>query len=89
MRIIGEFEMKWKLIAALLVLGALLAGDAVHAQGGNDARRKAMKERREGKLKAGDPAADFTLQSPDGKKVFKLSSFKGKKPVVLVFGSYT
>jgi cytochrome oxidase Cu insertion factor (SCO1/SenC/PrrC family) len=44
---------------------------------------------REGTLKVGDPAPDFTLKSPDGKTTFTLSAFKGKKPVVLVFGSYT
>jgi hypothetical protein len=35
------------------------------------------------------PAPDFTLKSPDGKTTITLSSFKGKKPVVLVFGSFT
>ena len=41
------------------------------------------------KLKVGDVAPDFTLKSVDGKETVKLSSFKGKKPVLLVFGSYT
>jgi len=40
-------------------------------------------------LKVGDVAPDFTLKSPDGKTEQTLSSFKGKKPVALVFGSYT
>jgi AhpC/TSA family/EF hand len=35
------------------------------------------------------PAPDFTLKSPDGKTTITLSDFKGKKPVVLVFGSFT
>ena len=81
--------MKLQLFTTLLVLGALLTGGTAHAQRANNARQKAMKQRKEGKLKVGDAATDFTLDSPDGKKAFKLSSFKGKKPVVLVFGSYT
>ncbi|HEY3321438.1 MAG TPA: hypothetical protein VGP72_13285 [Planctomycetota bacterium] len=45
--------------------------------------------RRPDKLNEGDAAPDFTLKSPDGKQTFQLSALKGKKPVVLVFGSYT
>ena len=41
------------------------------------------------KAAEGDEAPDFTLKSPDGKTSFTLSAFKNKKPVVLVFGSYT
>jgi len=34
-------------------------------------------------------APDFTLQSPDGKKSLTLSDYGGKKPVALIFGSFT
>jgi hypothetical protein len=34
-------------------------------------------------------APDFTLKSPDGKTTITLSDFKGKKPVALIFGSFT
>ncbi|MFO0966100.1 MAG: hypothetical protein U0793_11030, partial [Gemmataceae bacterium] len=34
-------------------------------------------------------APDFTLPTQDGKKQITLSDFRGKKPVVLVFGSFT
>lgn len=44
---------------------------------------------REGTLKVGDEAPAFALKSPDGKTTFTLAEHKGKKPVVLVFGSYT
>jgi peroxiredoxin len=40
-------------------------------------------------LKAGDRAPDFTLSDPSGKREVTLSNFQGKKPVVLIFGSYT
>jgi peroxiredoxin len=42
--------------------------------------------------KVGADAADFKLYRLDDKKQenpVKLSDFKGKKPVVLIFGSYT
>jgi acetyl esterase/lipase len=46
-------------------------------------------ERQRDTLKVGDPAPDFTLPDPAGKKKVTLSGFKGKKPVVLIFGSFT
>jgi hypothetical protein len=44
---------------------------------------------RQGSLKAGDEAPDFTLETYDKASRVQLSEFRGKKPVVLVFGSYT
>ena len=39
--------------------------------------------------KAGELAPDFDLSDVTGKISVRLSDFRGKKPVVLVFGSYT
>jgi EF hand len=39
------------------------------------------------KLEAAAP--DFMLRSPDEKKTVTLSDYRGKKPVVLIFGSFT
>ena len=44
---------------------------------------------RAGHLKVGDLAPDFSLHSADKESRIQLSSFRGQKPVVLVFGSYT
>ena len=44
---------------------------------------------RAGQVRVGDMAPDFSLESPDHKSSFRLSSLRGEKPVVLVFGSYT
>ena len=44
---------------------------------------------RGGALKAGDPAPDFRLQAYDKSSLVQLSSFRGDRPVVLIFGSYT
>jgi hypothetical protein len=37
----------------------------------------------------GQTAPDFTLPTHDGKSKVRLSEFRGRKPVVLVFGSFT
>jgi hypothetical protein len=44
---------------------------------------------RKGNLQVGDAAPDFSLPTADKKSSVAVSSFRGQKPVVLVFGSYT
>jgi hypothetical protein len=44
---------------------------------------------RAGPVQAGDQAPDFRLPTLDRKERVQLSSFRGKQPVVLVFGSFT
>jgi hypothetical protein len=44
---------------------------------------------REGKLAPGDAAPDFRLPTLDHSTTVQLSSYRGVRPVVLVFGSYT
>lgn len=44
---------------------------------------------RRGILVEGDVAPDFTLPTLDRRQSLTLSSFRGERPVVLVFGSYT
>lgn len=44
---------------------------------------------RGGTLHVGEAAPDFTLPTADKKSEVRLSSFRGRVPVVLVFGSYT
>lgn len=39
--------------------------------------------------RVGEPAPDFSLVAKDGKGTVRLSDYRGKKPVVLIFGSYT
>jgi hypothetical protein len=47
------------------------------------------KSARSGHLKTGNSAPDFTLPLLDHSSQVTLSSFRGVRPVVLVFGSYT
>ena len=58
---------------------------------GADAGRRAGAEGEEGYdgPVEGSEAPDFTLRPPGGGDPVTLSSFKGDKPVALVFGSYT
>lgn len=42
-----------------------------------------------GRAALGKPAPDFEIAALDGKSKFKLSDNFGKKPTVLIFGSYT
>jgi hypothetical protein len=44
---------------------------------------------RAGRLQVGDEAPDFSLRSHDRGDRVVLSAFRGNRPVVLVFGSYT
>jgi peroxiredoxin len=39
--------------------------------------------------KVGEAAPDFTLYDPSGEQAVTLSELVGKKPVALVFGSFT
>lgn len=51
--------------------------------------RPNARQRKSAALKIGDIAPTFKLKSLDGKTETDLASFAGKKPVVLIFGSYT
>lgn len=44
---------------------------------------------RAGTVNVGDQAPDFILATLDKSSHVQLSSFRGKQPVVLIFGSYT
>lgn len=77
--------MRLSLLLCVLLCSAALSGAG---EGKRDVRREDL--RREGALKVGDAAPDFSLASPDGKTTLALSTLlKNQKPVVLVFGSYT
>jgi hypothetical protein len=44
---------------------------------------------RRGAARTGEMAPDFSLPTVDRKTEVRLASFRGQRPVVLVFGSYT
>lgn len=47
------------------------------------------KSARGGRVGPGDAAPDFRLPTLDHQETVHLASFRGSRPVVLVFGSYT
>ncbi len=68
--------------AAILILGVLTMTLSSAKPGG-------MRERKDNAPKVGDTAPDFRLSILDSEDEVTLSSFKTKKNVVLIFGSYT
>ncbi|MCX6909712.1 MAG: redoxin domain-containing protein [Verrucomicrobia bacterium] len=70
------------LTIALLVAANAALGQQRPGQHGGDLRMPDT-------LRVGDAAPDFKLKTKDGSREVTLSSFKGKRPVVLVFGSFT
>ncbi|MDF1667720.1 MAG: hypothetical protein P1V97_38640 [Planctomycetota bacterium] len=80
---------QYLIFTSILAIFTLQMPPAV-AQGRRGGPGKGSMDRREdGTLKEGQKAPDFNLKKVDTKKKGKLSTFRGKKPVVLIFGSYT
>jgi hypothetical protein len=73
------------------LIDPFVAADAFAGQTVTDGEmgRKLMQARGKKVPRVGQIAPDFNLRSPDGKQSTRLSSFRGKKPVVLIFGSHT
>jgi len=85
---------RWSAGRIILVLAtaAILSPPVTAQPRHKDDMRRMMKGHKNAKdaaPKVGDDAPNFKLEMHDGDKVVELSSLKGKKPVVLVFGSYT
>lgn len=52
-------------------------------------KMRAERDKDDGAPKVGETAPALKLKTRDGKTEWDLASFRGKKPVVLFFGSYT
>ena len=52
-------------------------------------RARRIEMENEEQLEIGDMAPTFKLKSLDGKDETDLEKFRGKKPVILFFGSYS
>jgi hypothetical protein len=72
----------WLLKLGVSFVSLLLGSSTLEAQ--RPGSRRAPDQLREG-----DMAPDFKLSMVDGKRQVRLSSFRGKKSVALIFGSYT
>ena len=85
----GDPSFRYKVLLAAGLSILLLSVETIVAQNRGSSSRWRRDRMPETRLKVGDMAADFTLQTPDSRKKVSLSSYRGKRPVVLVFGSYT
>lgn len=79
---------KLALAAALLFCGFATAQDDKSSED-RSAKIRERVSKDDGAPKVGDAAPTFKLKSLDGKNETDIASFKGKRPVVLFFGSYT
>ena len=68
-------------IAAAAGILVATAADAQRRRPGGNAEA--------GALRAGQYAPTFELKSLDGEDTFDLRTFRGERPVILFFGSYT
>ncbi|MHB8525093.1 MAG: hypothetical protein ACYDD2_02910 [Candidatus Acidiferrales bacterium] len=83
---------KWVIGGALLLLLAAYFVLAHFMGGPGDVYgflRYALPQWREGNLHVGDRAPDIRAYTLDGKTAFYLHDRIGKRPLVLIFGSYT
>lgn len=82
-----------KIHLAILTLAVFLAGCASSRIKPppllNEKRGPQGDLRRVDTVHVGDIAPDFKLKTLDGKRTIQLRQFRGKRPVVLIFGSYT
>ena len=84
--------MKWTGISVAVVLVAAYVALSVMAGGPKDALymvRYALPYMHRGVLQVGDAAPDAALVALDGKTRFRLRNHLARRPLVLVFGSFT
>ncbi len=86
MQIIGNMMRFFKATLWSLFLTALF-GNFVYPQQSTATMREMMND--EGAPAIGELAPVFMLKSLDGRTEFELQSYRGEKPVILYFGSYT
>ena len=76
----------------LILMGTTLALTLTTFVAEVDAQRRQGRRARtadQNALIVGEMAPDFQLKSLEGESETQLSSFRGEKPVILFFGSYT
>ncbi|MCH7700717.1 MAG: hypothetical protein IID37_03415 [Planctomycetes bacterium] len=88
-------SMKRRQLAMFALIIMTVAGGVAAQQPSRDRDRRGRRDRQRStertgsSPKAGEQAPPFTLKSVDGKQETNLASFRGKRPVILFFGSYT
>lgn len=81
-----------KLAAVAAVIGlTCMSATALAQRGGERPQRGDRASQRQGNqpLHVADRAPEFALKSLDGKSETDITQFRGKRPLILFFGSYT
>lgn len=87
---LSEEEFGNRMTAVRLLMGQGQAARETPKMKSKDTEdEKPKKKKGKPALKVGDVAPPFNLDSLDGKSKTELAQFKGSKPVILIFGSYT
>jgi hypothetical protein len=84
--------LKWTAGIVLLLVVAAFVGLSIMAGSPKDAVgmvRYALPHMRRGNLKVGDDAPDARILAVDGVTHFHIRERAGKRPLMIVFGSYT
>ncbi len=86
--------MRKKSLAVICVGAVLVTLSSLQAQEEQDQKRQQPPREKRAAVndnapKVGDKAPTFVLKSLDGETETDLTAFRGDKPVVLLFGSYT
>jgi hypothetical protein len=84
--------LKWTAIVLVAVLAVAFGVGCYFMGGPRDLYgflRYALPQWHSGNLRVGDPAPDAMLYSLDGHSTFRLRDHIGRRPLVLILGSYT
>jgi len=79
-------------ISGAMVASTALAQRSTSGRPERASRSQSSKETRKPRrpaLQIGDLAPTFKLKTRDGKQETDIASFRGKRPIILFFGSYT
>ena len=74
---------------SVLAMCWLLACSVMTASGQQRGGDRGPRRERSKSLQVGNLAPTFSLKSLDGTETFDLRSYRDKRPVLLLFGSYT
>ena len=76
-------------LVALVMMVPFMLSESSYSQRNRDQKKQRGRRSDANALKVGQQAPQFTLKSLDGKSETRLKDYQDKKPIVLIFGSYT
>lgn len=73
----------------VFLIGTLLMAGCTSSRDRAIKRMIAERQSKDSAPRVGEPAPDLSLQTRDGARTVELAALRGKRPVILIFGSYT